>query len=628
MSEETTVGLESPSQADRTFDQLLAFMRDRRGFDFTGYRRDGLRRRIDKRLDALGLDSYDQLVALLDDDPGEFGPLFNSLLVGFTGFFRNPETWEFVRREVVPTIASCHDEESLVRVWCPGCATGEEAYSIGMLLAEEFGLSGGTDRFRIFATDIDETAVREARRATYLDREVARLPDSLRRRYTKTLGEDSHQIVDPLRTSIVFGDHNLVSDPPLSKLDMISCRNVLMYFEPELQRQILERFTFGLRDGGYLLVGHPERPPVDESLFEPEASDTSLYRKTRARGSIEARRSIWSMPLSPPAANESDQAPADKQELLKYSFRKSFDPRLLVDADGEIVALNRRAESILDLSYNMIGRSYRDLEIAHRPVSLPPLVEQALEQRKPIVRPDVEWAADGEHRVFDLRVVPLFRADSTRLGVSISYRDATRRRGLEEKVQEAHRELEQAEERCRSHREELETSNEELLTTNHALESSNQELRARNEELDAVNEELRSTNQELQTLNGELRNRTTQLREMQSIADALLAMAGEAIVLVDAQRKVRIWNANAGALLGVSTEEAVDRSFQELALEFGKSQLEEAITGIVSGAKDDHQLRLADNEETGSTYSAKCAPVEIDGERGAVLVVQTAPSPP
>src|SRR5262245_23358078 len=244
---------------------LLEYIKEQRGFDFSGYKRASLARRIAKRLQARRVSSFGDYQRALEEDPDEFVALFDTILINVTSFFRDELAWDYLRDEIVPRLIAQRDDE-LLRVWSTGCATGEEAFSLAILLAEALGDDDFKRRVKIYATDIDDEALNSGRHATYSPKQVTAVPEALRKRYfARENGNSAFR--NDLRRSIIFGRHDLVQDPPISRIDLLVSRNTLMYFTPETQGQVLANFHFALRDDGFLFLGKSEALTTKTNLF-------------------------------------------------------------------------------------------------------------------------------------------------------------------------------------------------------------------------------------------------------------------------------------------------------------------------------------------------------------------------
>src|SRR5215472_747455 len=252
---------------DETFEQLLEYLKTNRGFDFTGYKRPTLQRRIAKREQVLRLESHAAYQEYLDTSEDEFRLLFDTILINVTSFFRDATAWDYLRDEAIPRMLETNPEGE-VRCWTPGCATGEEAYSLAMTLAQQMGDDSFRARVKIYATDIDEEALTYGRHARYTRKQIDPVPEELLERYLEPA--NTHYAVKPeYRRAVIFGRHDLLQDPPISRVDLLVCRNTLIYFTPEAQERIITNFHFALREGGYLFLGRSEVMLTRAHLFHP-----------------------------------------------------------------------------------------------------------------------------------------------------------------------------------------------------------------------------------------------------------------------------------------------------------------------------------------------------------------------
>ena len=249
-------------------DALLDYLKRTRDFDFSGYKRASLERRIHRRMQQVGAGSFGDYFNYLEAHPEEFNTLFKAVLINVTSFFRDPATWDYIAKSVVPDLVARHDPNFPIRVWSAGCASGEEAYTLATILAEAMGPKDFTERVKIYATDIDEEALAKARQASYTEREAADVPPLVLDTYFERTG-DRFVVRNDLRRQVIFGRHDLMQDAPISRVDLLTCRNTLMYFNAETQRKILQRFHFALNDNGVLLLGPAETLMTHTNTFLP-----------------------------------------------------------------------------------------------------------------------------------------------------------------------------------------------------------------------------------------------------------------------------------------------------------------------------------------------------------------------
>jgi two-component system CheB/CheR fusion protein len=470
--------------------ELLEYIKLERGFDFTGYKKSSLARRIEKRLQARHVASYEEYRALLENDPDEFVDLFNTILINVTSFFRDEFAWEFLSEEIVPRLLEERDESPL-RIWSAGCATGEEAFTLAMIFAEALGDEQFKARVKVYATDIDEDALAVGRHATFSPRQISGVPEALVERYF--VRENQHYgFRTDLRRAVIFGRHNLIQDPPISRIDLLVSRNTLMYFEADTQGQILASFHFALRNDGFLFLGKSEALTTRTTLFTPLDLRRRVFTKVPKREPRMYVERPDRVPIATPPIDSIVREAGLDHVPMAY---------VVVDSDGRLALANLQARVYFGLAARDIGRPIQDLDISFRPVELRSRLEQAYSERHSVTVREVEWRTGEETRYLDVQVTPLTGKTGEVLGSGVSFVDVSRYRRLQVALQEAKRDSETAYEELQSTVEELETTNEELQATNEELETTNEELQATNEELETTNEELQATNEELETMN-------------------------------------------------------------------------------------------------------------------------------
>ncbi|MFB4268992.1 CheR family methyltransferase [Nonomuraea sp. GTA35] len=537
------------TEEERDFDDLLLLLKETRGFDFTGYKRTTLIRRIARRLEVLKLRDYGEYRDLLELEPEEFTRLFDSLLINVTGFFRDAAAWQRMRELVVPALLDQKPAGRPIRIWSAGCATGEEAYTIAMVLAEELGLDEFRNRVKIYGTDLDEKALNVARTGVYTDRSLADVPIDLRETYFERV-DNGYTFRRDLRRQLIFGHNDLTHDAPISRVDLLLARNTLMYFNTDMQLNIVRRFHFALSDPGFLFLGKAEMLLNHSDKFEPVDLRMRLFRKIRP--AHHGNRAPWSVTGAAP--DLASRLPT----LASVALASGPVAQIVVDSSGNLALANSRAEALFNLNPRDVGRPFQDLEVSYRPVELRSVIEQARHDLRPVELREVVWRRVGspEAGVFDVSVVPLL-ASGNLVGMGIHFYDVTRYRKLRDELEQANRQLEQAYEELQSLNEELETTNEELQSTNEELETTNEELQSTNEELETMNEELQSTNDELQHINDALTARTIELDDVNRFVSSVVRSLGDAVVVLDGDLRVVVWSPGAEELWGMRSDEAV-----------------------------------------------------------------------
>ncbi|MCV7421289.1 PAS domain S-box protein [Mycobacterium yunnanensis] len=545
-------------QEDASFEALLHYLRDTRGVDFTGYKRTSLARRMRHQMDRSGIATFDEYLDVLQASSDEFAALFDTVLINVTSFFRDPTAWQFIRDEVMPALLARRAPDEPIRIWSAGCASGQEAFTLAMILADDLDVEAFRHRVKIYATDLDEQALTHARAATYDAKAVASVPEPLLTKYFDQVN-GRYVFRKDLRRAVIFGRNDLVKDAPISRVDLLVCRNTLMYLNAETQRKVLSRLHFALAPEGVLFLGHAEMLLSHTDKFAPVDLKHRIFQ--RAPGSqSELNRAVTHEAPSPRQGNLSGLAP-----LRELAFGASPVAQIVVTGDDTVAMINRQAEQSFGLSARDIGRLLRDLEVSYRPVELRAYVEQAKVERRSARIQEVEWQRAGTDAVwFEIHVNPLVDAQNGLVGVSIVFFDVTANRILLDKVVQTNGQLEAAYEELQSTNEELETTNEELQSTVEELETTNEELQSTNEELETMNEELQSTNDELHTINDTLRERSGELHDARTFLASLVDSMTMGMIVIDREMQVVEWNRGSEELWGLRSEEAVGATIGNL----------------------------------------------------------------
>ena len=616
---------QSAEGRNHEFESLLSYLKISRGFDFLGYKRASLMRRVNKRMQAVEVVRYGDYIDYLEVHPDEFERLFNTILINVTAFFRDTPTWDFIAEEVVPNLLAGKSEHEPIRLWSAGCASGQEAYSLAITLAEKIGFEAFRRRVKIYATDVDEEALTQARAGSYTAREVQGIPQPLLEKYFDHEG-GRYVFHKDLRRALIFGRHDLLRDAPISRIDLLTCRNALMYFNAEVQAQILSRFHFAVSDGGYLCLGKAEMLFSHANLFLPLDLKRRVFVKA-IRSGLRDRLLLMAR-----AGEETQPLPAsDTQRLREAVFHAGPVAQIAVDLGGNLTMANERAFTLLRLTGRDLGRPLQDLEISYRPVELRSCIEQVYSLRRPVSVKDVAYTPPtGEPIYLDVSLVAL-QEGGTLLGVGVSFTDVTRSRHLSEELQEANRELETAYEELQSTNEELETTNEELQSTVEELETTNEELQSTNEELETTNEELQSTNAELQTINEELRMRSGELNQVNAFLESILTSLRGGVIVLDREGQVQIWNDRSQELWGLRPEEVQGKVFLTLDIGLPVGELVPAIRTCLTGQSNHQEVAVEARNRRGKSIACRVLLTRLAGAEGdthgvILLVEEQAPA--
>jgi two-component system, chemotaxis family, CheB/CheR fusion protein len=603
---------------DPHWGELLQYLHVARGFDFQGYKPVSLARRIRKRMNSLGIQSYERYQEHIELHQDEFRELFNTILINVTGFFRDADAWEALRATAITQLLATRPPGEPIRVWSAGCASGEEAYTLAMVLAEAMGLDQFRERVKIYGTDVDEEALNLARHAAYGRKEVENVPPDLQTKYFESV-DGLYTFRKDLRRQVIFGRHDLITDAPISRVDLLICRNTLMYFNAETQARILNRFHFALNDWGYLFLGRAETLMTQGRMFLPVDLKRRISQK-RAKGSPRESSRFAHLGVGP-ADSLTDHA-----HLLASALEVSPAAHMVLDAEGRVVILNERTRSLFGLHETDVGRPLRDLQLSYRPVELRSVIDRAESERRTVTVKEVEWRAHpGDTRWLDLTVIPILLANGKVQGMVVTFTDMTLHWRLQRELEQSHLELETAYEELQSTNEELETTNEELQSTVEELETTNEELQSTNEELETMNEELQSTNEELETINDEVRQRSDDLNTANGFLESVLTSLRSGVAVVDRELVLLAWNRHAEDLWGLRSDEVGGQHLLNLDIGLPLQRLRPALKACLNGGGTSEQILLDAVNRRGKRIVCQvtCSPlIGADaGVTGAIIVM-------
>ena len=595
------------------FGALLQFLYETRGSDFTGYKRSSLVRRVQKRLDQLRLNSYDDYIDYLQVHPGEYGALFDTILINVTAFFRDPPAWDRIRNDILPQVIANRPKHEPIRVWSAGCASGEEAYTVAMLIAEQIGPDEFRERVKIYATDIDEEALNRARQGVYPLKDLAAVPDDLRSKYFEIHGQRGAFPPD-LRRSVIFGRHDLLLDAPISRIDLLICRNTLMYLTAEAQARVLARLHYALNDGGFLFVGRAEMLLTHANLFVPLDMKQRIFTKVNSP-SFRSRLRLFAHGNNDLIGNHVGR----QVRVREAAFDADSHAMIVVDADGVLVMANELARQTLGVSPRDLGRRLQDVDVSYRPVELRTMIEQAMHDHRVLQLSGVErLLQNGGTQYLDVTVTPLADPDGEQLGASVTFKDVSASNRLQTELTRSRQELETAYEELQSTNEELETTNEELESTVEELETTNEELQSANEELETMNEELQSTNGELQAINSELEQRGAEVDRLNSFVDSVLGSLDAGVIALDSELRIVVWNSRSADLWGLRDTEVVGHPLltQDIGLPVG--ELATAIRACLAGATTESERLVSALTRRGRTIRMRVTCTPVRNPRGGI----------
>jgi len=537
---------------EKTPDPLTAaveVMRERTKFDFSGYKKGTLRRRIQRRMSLRHLDQLPDYVEVLRNDPAEATALFKDLLINVTSFFREPAAWQILQEQVIRRlVAEKITDDAPLRVWIPACATGEEAYSIAMVLLEEIQATGKSCRLQIFASDVDAEALETARAGIYPEGIAAHVSaERLSRFFIK--GDHVYQVDKQLRDTVVFAQQSLVSDPPFSRLDVISCRNLFNYLEPPVQERLIPLLHFALLKGGYLFLGSAEGIGPQEDLFEAVSTKWRIYRRIGPTRHDKLQFPLAATPVSTvePARLPSLTNPARLATLAQHLLLQRYAPAcVIINRSGEILYFHGRTDDYLA---QPSGLPTQDLIAQARHGLRTPLrgaIHEAIQDNQRVIVPGVHVRRGNTFSRVKITVEPLNATDTQTQDLwLVSLEDeldtsapAVAHTAAEARAADAAH-VQQLEYELKSTRENLQQTVEDLKAANEELMSINEEFQSSNEELETSKEELQSLNEELTTANTQLEAKLAELEATNNDLDNLLTSTNIATLFLDTHLHIR-----------------------------------------------------------------------------------------
>lgn len=553
---------------DLSLHQLIEELANNRNLDLRGYKTTALERRIRKRMAEVNTRSYSEYLDRVHENPREVDTLLNTILINVTEFFRDLGAWEALHTSVLPSMLQRLKPGESFRAWSAACASGEEAYSLAILVSDLLREKLSDYDIKIYATDVDEEALTIARRGEYAADALHRVRPEWRERYFS--GRARLRINREQRRLVIFGRSNLMLDAPISHCQLIICRNLLIYFDNVTQNAILSRMHYALEPGGVLFLGKAESKLSESHLFRPLNLRWRLFQ--RLDNNTEKVRGLAPQPEAEadnPIMDKKDEELKTLQLYHRYILDTLNSGILELDSTDLITTHNDAALAIWSLAGARVqGRRLQNSEIA---VRCPEMVRRLEETRTKVDPVEFQCRVGGEadDKTIHITIRPIVSPEGERTGTLIYCDDVS----LHERLQSTVEQLEATGEELQSANEELETTNEELQSTNEELETTNEELQSTNEELETTNEELQSLNEELENMNEELEQRTRALHELTARYAETLRRMPWPVMLVDREQKIQLWNAAAQKLFGVSATSVVGVSLNRLPLEQSLSRV-------------------------------------------------------
>jgi two-component system CheB/CheR fusion protein len=587
------------------YHRVLSILRTTTGVDFADYRQTTVRRRIARRMALRRIETLDEYIELLRKETTEVRALLEDILITVTAFFRDPELFESLKTRVFPSLLR-ESGGRTIRIWVPGCSSGEEVYSLAITLFESIAESGSNATVQIFATDVSEGAVGKARIGIYPDGALAEVgAERLRRHFVKT--DAGWQVSKSIRDVCVFARQNVASDPPFSNIDLVSCRNLLIYLEPVLQRRVIPIFHYALRPHGFLVLGGSESLAGFGQLFVPVDRQHRVFGKRPGT----SRPPVGFLGRHAAPATHEDSAPASSSEALSpIDLQKEADrlvmgkygpAGILINDSFEIIQFRGRTSAFLEAAPGAASLNVLKMAREGLLVELRSAVLKAKKTGRPVRRDRVRVRQDGSFRDITLEIVPLRPEGSAAPHFLVLFEEARKaappeaaaaeRRRAKSAGRRGHDAIVKLEQELTATKEYLqaiiegqESSNEELKNANEEIMSSNEELQSTNEELETAKEELQSTNEELTTVNEELHSRNAELSTLNNDLRNLLEGTNIAIVMLDSEARLRRFTPTAAKLLNLIPTD-VGRPVRDIKPNVAVSNLEEIVREVIVSAR-------------------------------------------
>ena len=636
----TAVHVEAPNtSADASEDQLnqiFDLLRPVSGLDFRHYKVPTIKRRLLRRMALHRLTDVDEYIRLLQSDSPEIRNLYRDLLIHVTRFFREPPSFEVLAREVFPAILRDRPRNQPIRVWVSGCATGEEAYSVAIALVEFLLKQRAEYRVQIFATDVSEAAVEHARNGAYqasIEADVS--PDRLRRFFSKHDG--GYRVTKMIRDLCIFARQDLTKDPPFSRLDLIFCRNVLIYMDLTLQKRLLSVFHYALNPNGFLILGHAETAGAQGTLFSLVDKKHRIHRKRPSNNAPPITLPAdFAAVVGPPRKPHREALATERvlaTEVNRIITERFAPPGVVIDADLQIVQFRGQTSAFLEPAPGQASLSLLKMVKEGLLYGIRSALNAARKSRQPVRRSGLQVRSGKRWMRVDLDVIPLVTSgrmhylvlfDQSRRAtddepVQDSAQSAGGRKPAKSQLEALERELAASREYLQSVIQELEAANEELQSANEEILSSNEELQSTNEELDTAKEELQSTNEELNTLNEELHGRNDELSRVNSDLINLLGSVQIAIVIVGSDMRIRRFTPMAEKVLNLIAAD-VHRSIGHINPNIEGANLQELIAECMDSIS---LIEREVRDRQGRWYALRIRPYRSSDNKidGAVLAL-------
>ncbi|MCF8221975.1 MAG: PAS domain-containing protein [Bacteroidales bacterium] len=536
--------------------KIVILLRAQTGHDFSLYKKNTLYRRVERRMNVHQIEKISNYVSFLQENPSELDILFKELLIGVTNFFRDTAVWEKLKEEVLPGLFNKAPNGHVFRAWVTGCSTGEEAYSLAIVFKEAYEKTKQDKNFtlQIFATDIDSDAIERARTGFFSTNIAADVsPERLSHYFVKE--DDGFRVNTTIREIVVFAPQNVIKDPPFTKMDLLLCRNLLIYMEPELQNKMMNLFHYALNAGGVLLLGSAENESSQNKLFSTIDAKLKFYKRSAGTSNTE----LLDFPASFKHPKEKSEESIKRvkgtdniQNLAEQLLLQRFAPAsVLINTEGDILYITGRTGKYLEPAAGKANMNIYTMARQGLRNELPGAIRKAKQSTEPVKLNKLNVGTNGGTQIVNLTLQLIEKPEAIKGTIIIIFTDVAdttlprKRKSKAEnqaasvREQELEKELQHANEELKSTREDMQTTQEELKSTNEEMQSTNEELQSTNEELTTSKEEMQSLNEELQTVNIELQSKIADYAAANNDMKNLLNSTDIATLFLDKELNIR-----------------------------------------------------------------------------------------
>ena len=603
--------------------KIFILLRSQTGHDFSLYKKNTILRRVERRMTVNQIDKIADYVSYLQKNQGELDTLFKEILIGVTNFFRDPAGFELLTEKVIAPIFENRDSNQPVRIWVPACSTGEEAYSIAMLIKEYEEKHAQVIQAQIFATDIDAYAIETARAGIYPDSIAVDVsPERLKRFFTKE--NNTFHIIKSIRDMLIFAKQDVIKDPPFTKIDLISCRNLLIYMEEELQKKLISLFCYSLNQNGYLFLGTAETIGGFTDLFTTIDRKWKIFHRKSNMLSHQPMAHVYASFLAG-GGNEAQidkdsitGAEVDLRKLTERLLLDSYSPAcVIIDDKHNVLYFHGRTGKYLEPATGEASLNILDMTRQGLKPNLITAIHKATSENKDITYRNLMVKTNGDIQIIDLTVKPIPGEISTKKLVMIVFEDKAPMPSIESeeatpklnkkasaRTKELEQELKATREYLQTTIEELETANEELKSTNEEFQSSNEELQSTNEELETSKEELQSVNEELVTVNNELEGKIEQLSKANNDLNNLFASTKIGTIFLDNNLNIQRFTPPATQFINLIQSD-IGRPFSHISSNLAYENLNQDVKGVLDTLISKH-VEVQTND--GLWYSIQITP--------------------